>query len=87
MAKRHQNNPPAVVPLRSRVDRLWEEWVEARNTSMRTATMADCKAAGRAYAAMMDEFLPPDKRSQDAAGNYISLEERVIAFRTARGQA
>lgn len=51
-----------VFQFETRLERLWNVYVQARETSAHSTDINDGIAAGRAYAAFVREFLRPDDR-------------------------
>jgi hypothetical protein len=52
-----------VVPMETRPERLWREYVDAQNKAKSTLAYEDCIAAGRAWSAFLAEYVPDsDKR-------------------------
>ncbi len=49
-----------VQRLQTRLDRLWQEWLEARAKALETLDIDDGIAAGRAWSAFLSEFVPDD---------------------------
>lgn len=49
-----------VKRLQTRLDRLWQEWLEARAKALETLDIDDGIAAGRAWSAFLAEFVPDD---------------------------
>jgi len=64
-----------IMPFASKRDNLFDTWLNARNLAMREPTRKNAEAAGVAWAAWQDNFLPPDRRSADHVGKYIPLSE------------
>lgn len=64
-----------VVPFTRKSDGLFNAWLDARNLAMREPTRVNADAAGIAWAAFMDDFLPPDQRQQSVSGKYVSLSD------------
>lgn len=64
MSRRGKN----IYPLKTRVERLWEEYVAARDQAALSRDVKDGIKAGRAYAAFVHEFLSPeDRRAMESA--------------------
>jgi hypothetical protein len=49
-----------VKRLETRLDRLWQEWLQARAKALETLDIDDGIAAGRAWSAFLAEFVPND---------------------------
>lgn len=64
-----------LMPFIPKSDGLFNAWLDARNLAMREPTRVNADAAGIAWAAFMDDFLPQDQRQQSLAGKYISISE------------
>ena len=47
-----------ITPLETHPERLWREFLEARERSLRSGALTDGIAAGRAYGAFLQEFAP-----------------------------
>jgi hypothetical protein len=65
-----QRNPPAenVVTLETEPERLWREFLEARERAWNSLDLSDGIASGRAYAAFLEVFVAPNLRTRAARG-------------------
>ena len=55
-----------IKPLETHPERLWREFLEARERSLKSGALSDGIAAGRAYGAFLQEFAPPSPASTTA---------------------
>lgn len=53
-----------VTRLETRTERLWRDFVEARDRAIQSGDLRDGIAAGHAFARFVQEFLPPDLRER-----------------------
>ena len=67
--QRHDPSPSNVVALEIEPERLWREFLEARDRAWTSRSINDGIASGRAYAAFLQAFLGPELRT--AAGRPI----------------
>jgi hypothetical protein len=58
-----------ITPVETHPERLWREFLEARERSLRSGALSDGIAAGRAYGAFLQEFAPS---SSDSATSQTS---------------
>lgn len=49
--------------LKTRVDQLWDEWLQAREKAQQSGRIEDGMEAGRAWSAFLAEFVKPQDRS------------------------
>jgi hypothetical protein len=55
-----------ITPLETHPERLWREFLEARERSLNSGALSDGIAAGRAYGAFLQEFAPASPASATA---------------------
>lgn len=61
------SNPRNVVQLETEPERLWREFLEARERAWNSRDLSDGIASGRAYAAFLEAFVAPDLRTNGRA--------------------
>ena len=62
-----RRNGGNVVVLETEPERLWREFLEARDRAWTSRSINDGIASGRAYAAFLQAFLGPDLRQRGRA--------------------
>jgi hypothetical protein len=59
----HSQQFQGITPLETHPERLWREFLEARERSLKSGALSDGIAAGRAYGAFLQEFAPASPAS------------------------